>query len=372
MKKNRKLSQKYLNRIIALSLISALVSAIGMGCNSSTPAAVGPSCTGCSAITPENFVGALISLAQSGQIAAGYAGSKLIKDPSLNSGWFVIWDGATQGYVAVNVYNADLGGFCTQAETVCSGLNPQAAALAFAGGGNVPVYGQGSVSTSSGSITTTSSNGTVSFGTYSGTSSNEHQIGTYISGGYGSESISPTDTVNAYGNLSYPVNNEVYGNDRVTGYYVAPTGQNDSSGAPIFKDTYGANMLFSEQGATKDVDLQRAQVQNAGFLQKAADISSGLQMSFNSAVQLVHLADKIQTLQTSQNQLTDTDRSAVTQSLLGIAGITQDEVNQAVQGGLAGKMENANALFEKVAQNLGMPSATLRDQILPKLGVNLN
>jgi hypothetical protein len=366
--------------VICLIGISAALSATGMGCNSATPppAATPAQCTNCSAITPENFVAALVSLAQSGQIAAGYSGSKVVKDPALQNGWFVIWDGATQSYMAVDVAEPDLGGYCSQNETVCSNLNPQAAALTFVTDGNKPVYEAQSVASGSGSVSGTNGGGTYFYGSYSGSSSTVVAVGSYTSGYYGSESVQPNQPLTSASEYSggglpvYPVSGQP-GYNTVTAYSVKPTGQNDASGAAIYTDTYGEGMLFSQGSQTRDTDLQQANLQRAGLVQRAAMVSANFQMDFGKAVQLTTLADKLNAIQSAGQSLSDGDRSAVLQTLNGIAGTTQEQLSKAVIQSLQGNSQPAQELVETISKNLGMPSsASLKNQILPQLGLDLN
>jgi hypothetical protein len=94
-------------------------------------------------------------------------------------------------------------------------------------------------------------------------------------------------------------------------------------------------------------------------------------MSFDSAVQLTKLADTVQSL-SSQGAMTTEDRDAITQSALGVAGITTDQVNAAIANTINGDTKAMDDLIQQAAQNLGMPSsAGLRDQLLPALGINL-
>jgi hypothetical protein len=332
----------------SLSLIgfaSLALITLGSACNS-TPAAPG-TCTNCSAITPENFVAALVSLAQSGQIPAAYASSTLAKTTSLQPGYFIIWDGKTQSYEAVNInttpdiYGTTETSACAEHGATCSNLSPTAAAETFAN-----ATGENHSTTAAG-----------------GTGLVTVVNGTQFGGTFGQETFpDPYDGTMVYGNtgsLNY--------------FPVAPTNSVSApDGQQVYQDNYNDGILYSTGAQTKDVDLQRAQVQNTNLLQRAALLSSGLQMSLSSAVQLTQLADKIQRLQSSGTQLTSDDRSAIAQSLLGIAGITQDEINGAIQNGLQGDNSAAAALVDKVSQNVGVPSTTLRDQILPGLGVNLN
>jgi hypothetical protein len=94
-------------------------------------------------------------------------------------------------------------------------------------------------------------------------------------------------------------------------------------------------------------------------------------MDFGAAMQLTQLADKFDKLSIS-GKMTDEDRAAIIDSTLGVAGISQADVNKALQAQMDGKKDALNDLLEKGAKNLGMPnSAGLRDQILPQLGIRL-
>jgi hypothetical protein len=123
---------------------------------------------------------------------------------------------------------------------------------------------------------------------------------------------------------------------------------------------------------TRDTDLQQANLQSASLAQRAQMISNQFQMSVEAATQLAVLGDKVQMMTVQGQDLSDEDRAAVTQSALSIAGITSDDVNQAMQHSIAGDNTATDALIEKAAQNLGMPSSNnLRNQLLPALGIQL-
>ena len=129
--------------------------------------------------------------------------------------------------------------------------------------------------------------------------------------------------------------------------------------------------LYSNPQETKDTELQQAQVQQTSYLQRAANVSAHYQMSFTSAAQLTALADKINAA--TAQQLTAADLQAVSNAILKIAGLSSDQVTQAVSASAGGSDTLANSLVTQVAQNLGMPSdAMLRDEILPSLGVTLS
>jgi len=123
---------------------------------------------------------------------------------------------------------------------------------------------------------------------------------------------------------------------------------------------------------THDTDLQRAEAQEQNLADRAQGISSQYQMDYDKALELTKLADKVQAM-TVQGQMTEDDRDAVVASAMGAAGVTEEEVNAAVASvAQNGNQKAINALMEKAAKNLGMPSsAGLRDQILPSLGIQL-
>jgi hypothetical protein len=364
-------------KVFKSGLILVVLGALGLGCNSTPPppAATPGACTNCSAITPDSFVSALVQLAQSGQIAAGYAGSKIVKEQAAQAGWFVIWNGATQAYQAVNINEPDLGGYCTQNEALCSNLNPQSAALSFVADGNRPVFEAQSVTSGSGSVSG-NLGGTYFFGNYSGSSATAVNVGTYAQGSFGTEGQQPNpplghdDVGNAY--LLYPIQKLAAG-DTITAYTVKATGQNDSSGAAIYTDTYGQGTLYSQNTDTRDTDLQQANLQQTNFAQRAATVSANFQMDFAKAVQLTTLSDKLTAIKSQGQALTNDDRTAVMQTLQAVAGVSSDDLSKAVTQQLQGNGQAANDLVETISKNLGMPSsATLRNQILPQLGLDLN
>jgi hypothetical protein len=124
-------------------------------------------------------------------------------------------------------------------------------------------------------------------------------------------------------------------------------------------------------GSSKDTDLQKADVQKMNVTARAEGIANRFQMSLQASVQLVQLSDRVK-LMGAQGAMSASDRAAVTNAGLAIAGVTPAQVNQAIQKGLNGDDSAAEAVLSKAAQNLGMPSAAnLRDQLLPALGVQI-
>jgi len=121
---------------------------------------------------------------------------------------------------------------------------------------------------------------------------------------------------------------------------------------------------------TKDVDLQRADLQGAALDSQAQSMASQFGMSFDSARQLAQLADKVSTL-SSTGQVSEEDREAITHAALGVAGLSADDVNAAIAATISGDQGAMDNLMAKAATNLGMQSsAGLRDQLLPQLGIN--
>jgi hypothetical protein len=335
------------------------------------PAAAGV-CSNCTAVTPENFVSALVQLAQSGQVASSYAQSTLTKEQSVQTGWFVIWDGGTQNYQAIHLTgSSDITGYCTNSGATCSNINPQAAALAFTEDGNKPVYSGGS--NTSGTVVT-NTGGTISTSTYNGstTDTGNGVVGTYAFGNFGDEGTSqPTETYNfttsqwvdQASGLPFINGTGSY----VTGYSVAPT-QNG-----LYTDTYGQGTLYSQNNDTRDTDLQQANLQLANFTKRAAAVSANFQMDFSKAVQLTTLSDKLTALQGAGQAISSDDRSAIMQSLSGIVGVTSDQLTTAMVENMKGNTQPTQDLVDAISKNLGMPnSATLKDQILPQLGLDLN
>jgi len=144
-----------------------------------------------------------------------------------------------------------------------------------------------------------------------------------------------------------------------------------------YSDGYDAGYSDGSSGQsvashTKDVELQRAKLDQKNLEQKAQNVASTFQMSFDSALQLTKIADQVQQLSTS-GKMTDNDRIALTDSALKVAGITPDQVNGAIANIIKnGDSSSVDALVEQAAQNLGMPSsAGLRDKLLPQLGIIL-
>jgi hypothetical protein len=126
----------------------------------------------------------------------------------------------------------------------------------------------------------------------------------------------------------------------------------------------------SASGATKDVDLQKADAQSAGFEQRAQAVATQFGMAPESARRLTQLADQVQRL-SAAGAMTAEDREAITHSALNVAGISSADVNNAIaQVITTGDQKSIDELMNKAAKNLGMSSsAGLRDQLLPALGI---
>lgn len=133
--------------------------------------------------------------------------------------------------------------------------------------------------------------------------------------------------------------------------------------------------IASSQGqGTKDTGLEQSEFQQNLMTAQAQTLVNRFAMSLSAATQLAELAGRIQAMANEGNgQLTDADRQAITGSALSIVGVTSDQVNSAITAEQAGDDSQTEALLETAAKNLGMSSsATLRDQLLPALGLTLN
>ena len=121
--------------------------------------------------------------------------------------------------------------------------------------------------------------------------------------------------------------------------------------------------------ATKDVDLQAAEIQDASLRTRATDLQEHYQMSFQAAVQVTELSDKVRALQANGRALTPEDENAVFGAAFAIAGVQPAEVANAVAKSLDGDNSAEDALLTKAAANMHMSQAVLRDQLLPLVGV---
>jgi len=125
---------------------------------------------------------------------------------------------------------------------------------------------------------------------------------------------------------------------------------------------------------TKDVDLQRADLQSSAIEDRAQVLASSYSMDIEPARQLTQLADKMSQFSNKDGGMTQADQNALAEAALGVAGIKIEDVKNARDRMLSnGDQSGVNSLMTKAAANLGMPSAAgLRDQILPSLGINLS
>jgi len=124
---------------------------------------------------------------------------------------------------------------------------------------------------------------------------------------------------------------------------------------------------------TKDVDLQRADLQSDLQEQRAQTLASHFGMNIDSARQLSLLVDRMNSLTDGSGQISDEDRASLSDAAFSIAHISSDDVNAAIQNYIQNGDKSAlDDLMEHAATNLGMPSsAGLRDEILPSLGINI-
>jgi len=185
--------------------------------------------------------------------------------------------------------------------------------------------------------------------------------GTGASWGIGAPYVYPTNTTT--NTCSSAANNGSYGGLCSTGNYSGgysngSVGSNGSAGNSV-------------DSSTKDVDLQRAELQSSATEDRAQMYATSYSMSIDSARQLAVLADKMTLFSNQSGGMSDEERATMMDSALSVAGISGDEVNSAYAKAIRDKDPSAvNALLEKGATNLGMSSTSvLRDQILPSLGI---
>jgi hypothetical protein len=95
-------------------------------------------------------------------------------------------------------------------------------------------------------------------------------------------------------------------------------------------------------------------------------------MNLDAARELTQISDKMAVLVNQNGGMTDDDRASLTESALGVVGITHDQVTEAYSAYFNGDKSQVNNLVGQAATSLGMPSdAGLRETILPSIGINL-
>jgi hypothetical protein len=169
------------------------------------------------------------------------------------------------------------------------------------------------------------------------------------------------------GGYLVPVSNQpgVYTDTAVGGIITQQTGGwwDSGSGGWITESTYSVS-----DTSTKDVDLQSAELEQESVNERAQAFASQFDVEMDASVQLTQLSDRVHSL-LQQGEMTEADRQAVIQASFDVAGVSTDEVNDAIKSSLNGDNRASEAVMEKAAKNLGMPSAdSLRDKLLPALG----
>ena len=192
-----------------------------------------------------------------------------------------------------------------------------------------------------------------------------YYTGVYNSGGYSSGGIVTSSGGSSGG---------VVTSGGSSGGVVTSGGSNGGSngGSGGFSGSNGGSNGSSFDTDTKDVDLQRADLQGQNLDSEAQSISGQFGMTFESARQLAQLADKMSALSAS-GAVSEEARDDIAQAALAVGGISTDDVNSAIASMVKnGDQTAVQALMDKAAANLGMTSsAGLRDQLLPSLGINL-
>jgi hypothetical protein len=222
--------------------------------------------------------------------------------------------------------------------------------------------GAGSGSTSSGSTTppTTGSTGTGTITPTPVTTPTPTPAGLVSAGG--GDYIDPST-----GNLWVSTGGQTYLN--------ADTGDlMISLGGGSYLNTATGQIVFSVSDGTKDVNLQQSQIQQQSQNSRAQSLVGQFGMSFDKAVQVTALSDRMQQLTRSNGQMSADDQAQLLDSAYAVVGVSGDAVRAATVKIIQDHDPSAaNALVEQAAKNLGMPSsAALRSQILPSLGIVLN
>jgi len=172
--------------------------------------------------------------------------------------------------------------------------------------------------------------------------------------------------------------------------FQSDNGANDGAGRGgfvyYFSNTFNQNVEQSPDGLifsmatqtalnsmntqTKDVDLMRAEVQNADLTSRAQVVAEKFQMNIEAATQLTMLSDKIQQLTAGgTTQLTQEDGQEISREAFAIAGLNANDVNLAITKSLAGDDGAEEDLLNMAATGLGMQAQMLKSQLLPALGI---
>jgi hypothetical protein len=127
--------------------------------------------------------------------------------------------------------------------------------------------------------------------------------------------------------------------------------------------------LNSLNTQTKDVDLQRADLQADDLTARAQGVAERFQMNIEAATKLTLLADKIQQINTNGTQLSADDAQAISREAFAIAGLNVNDVNAAVLRSVSGDDNAEEELLNSAATGLGMQANMLKSQLLPALGI---
>jgi hypothetical protein len=146
----------------------------------------------------------------------------------------------------------------------------------------------------------------------------------------------------------------------------------DQNNFKIYQHDSGAGAASINSG-TKDVDLQRAQLQQQEIEDRAQTMAAQFGMNLDAARSLTVISDRMVQLASQNGGMSDEERSELAGAALSVAGIPADDVNSAVAATIqTGDRTAINALMVRAATNLGMSDAeTLRTEILPSLGIQI-
>jgi hypothetical protein len=249
-------------------------------------------------ITPETFVQQLVSMAQQGQIAAGYATSKVLEDKSVTPGYFVIWDGARNKPVAVSEYY----------------LYTIVNAGDFKG----------------------DSQGAYAFGKASGVDSNAF--------------------------ASYKAQFDQWASQYITchagcdpGAVIVSTTGTDANGNPnAFAD--GAGKAFQTSSQELDVGMQIADAQTQQTAIKVAQVSLAYSMGVVPATKIVKLSEKIEAIKNRGVGFTAADRKMVEDGIAEFTGITYEKLQETLKAADSGDDKTVSENVATISKNLEMPS----------------
>ena len=125
---------------------------------------------------------------------------------------------------------------------------------------------------------------------------------------------------------------------------------------------------YEDEELVTDVNLLSAESEELAFYRKVAAISYTYSIAPRSAARLLSLGQKVQEMNlSSHGGMTQQDRAIVLRDLESLAGISQDELLEMVNGSA-----KRSELLKKASKTIGSTVQNLEDHLLPELfGINL-